>query len=48
LENVMKKLLIGLSLLAVLTLTTVASASHGDGCCGGTCCGDPTCCEKSE
>jgi hypothetical protein len=34
----MKKTLIGLSLLAFLVLSTVASASHGDGCCGGGCC----------
>ena len=38
----MKKLLIGIGLVAVLALSTVASASHGDDCCGGCC--TPTCC----
>lgn len=36
-ENTVKKMLLGLSLLAVLVLGTVASASHGEDSCGGCC-----------
>jgi len=43
----MKKTLIGLSLLAFLVLSTVASASHGESCCGGGCCSQ-TSCSKGE
>jgi hypothetical protein len=41
-----KKTLLGLSLLAVLVLGTVASASHGDDCCGTACCLPTSCAAK--